>query len=377
MAKVTFPQDWETATLGEVCKSITDGTHFTPRYTTEGVPFYSVENLTANDFINTKFISEADHLEMIKRCKPEKGDILMTRIGSIGDTKLIDWDVNASIYVSLALLKVNDVVDPTYLYSYSRSQQFVKEIESRSLLNAAPKKINMGEISSVVVHFPKDRNEQLAIAKALSGIEELIEKMKTELHKLKKVFSGVNDTLLNPINYQNTKFALAELCDIKTGSRNNQDKSESGQYKFFVRSDKIERIDSFSYESEAILIPGEGRIGEIFHYIDEPHEVHQRVYRISDPDSRVSMKYLYWYLRKHFGPHAMTNTVKATVDSLRLPTFLDFEVALPNLSEQKRVSTLLDEFETLIQLSETLLIKYECLKKGMAHDLLTGKVRLV
>jgi type I restriction enzyme S subunit len=89
------------------------------------------------------------------------------------------------------------------------------------------------------------------------------------------------------------------------------------------------------------------------------------------------MKYLYWYLRKHFGPHAMTNTVKATVDSLRLPTFLDFEVALPNLSEQKRVSTLLDEFETLIQLSETLLIKYECLKKGMAHDLLTGKVRLV
>lgn len=377
MVELKFPSDWETATLRDVCKSITDGTHFTPSYTTQGIPFYSVENLTANDFLNTKFVSEEDHLLMIKRCKPEKGDILMTRIGSIGETKLIDWDVNASIYVSLALLKVNDVIDPSYLYAYSRSRQFISEIESRSLLNAVPKKINMGEISSVVIIFPKNRNEQKAIAKALSDIDILIEEKKNELDKLKKIFSGCTDTLLNPNNYQNNKMKLAELCNIKTGSRNNQDKSESGRYKFFVRSDKIERIDSYSYENEAILIPGEGRIGEIFHYIDEPHEVHQRVYRISDPDSKIRMKYLYWYLRKHFGPHAMTNTVKATVDSLRLPTFLDFEVAVPGIDEQKRVSVILDDFETLIQTSEAELTKYECIKQGMALDLLTGKVRLV
>lgn len=73
----------------------------------------------------------------------------------------------------------------------------------------------------------------------------------------------------------------------------------------------------------------------------------------------------------------MTNTVKATVDSLRLPTFLDFEVAVPNLFEQKRVSEILDDLESLLLVSETELAKYECIKQGMAHDLLTGKVRLV
>ena len=87
----------------------------------QGIPFFSVENVTANDFTNTKYISEADHAVLVKRCNPEKGDILMTRIGSLGDTKLLDWDVVASIYVSLALLKPNKVVSPDYLYRYTKS----------------------------------------------------------------------------------------------------------------------------------------------------------------------------------------------------------------------------------------------------------------
>ncbi len=58
-----------------------------------------------NEFSDVKYISKEEHETLIRRCKPENGDILMTRIGSVGVTKLIDWDINASIYVSLALLK--------------------------------------------------------------------------------------------------------------------------------------------------------------------------------------------------------------------------------------------------------------------------------
>jgi len=105
------------------------------------------------------------------------------RIGSLGETKLIDWEVDASIYVSLALLKPDNIIHQRYLYAYSKSPIFVEAVEKRSLLNAAPKKINMAEIGGVPVAFPQNKAEQIAIADALSdadkhirGLEQLIEK---------------------------------------------------------------------------------------------------------------------------------------------------------------------------------------------------------
>ncbi len=106
---------WEIRRLADVCRSITDGTHFTPHYVESGVPFYSVENVTRDDFVNTKFISENEHFNLIKRCRPERGDLLLTRIGDIGKAKLIDWDVNASIYVSLALIKLKPELNAQFV----------------------------------------------------------------------------------------------------------------------------------------------------------------------------------------------------------------------------------------------------------------------
>src|SRR6266404_2484745 len=146
-----IPEEWEVIPLAGLCRSICDGTHFTPQYVEQGIPFYSVENVTADDFTNTKFISEAEHAVLIKRCKPERGDILMTRItaGVIGDTRILDWDVNASIYVSLALLKPNSRIVPEYLYRYSKSSAFIQDVERRALINATPKKINMRDIGAI------------------------------------------------------------------------------------------------------------------------------------------------------------------------------------------------------------------------------------
>jgi type I restriction enzyme, S subunit len=69
-----IPEDWNIHSLDDLCSAIIDGTHYTPNYVPNGIPFYSVENVTANDFQNTKFISEREHLNLIKRCKPEKGN---------------------------------------------------------------------------------------------------------------------------------------------------------------------------------------------------------------------------------------------------------------------------------------------------------------
>jgi type I restriction enzyme, S subunit len=190
-----FTKEWNIRPLREVCRLIVDGTHFTPRYVESGVPFYSVENVTANDFIDTKFISQAEHTQLCKRCRPEKGDILLTRIGSIGDTKLIDWDVKASIYVSLALLKVDQSLDPRYLYCYSKSQQFRRDMEDRSLMNASPKKINMGAIGDVPVPVPSVL-EQAAIATILTDMDDELVALDSKLSSFRQVRQGMMQELL-------------------------------------------------------------------------------------------------------------------------------------------------------------------------------------
>lgn len=191
-----FGGAWKAKRLGEVCRLIVDGAHFTPRYVEVGIPFYSVENVTANDFTNTKFISAEEHSRLVRRCKPERGDILLARIGSIGDTKLIDWDVEASIYVSLALLKVNnDKIDAGYLYCYSKSRQFVRGMEDRSLMNASPKKINMGDIGDIPVSVP-DLSEQTAIAAILSDMDAEIAALEAKLAKARQLKQGMMQELL-------------------------------------------------------------------------------------------------------------------------------------------------------------------------------------
>lgn len=93
---------------------------------------------------------------------------------------------------------------------------------------------------------------------------------------------------------------LGELCDIGTGSNNREDACDSGLYPFFVRSQEVLRINSYLYDEEAILIPGEGGIGDIFHYIKGKYGLHQRTYRVHPTSNKIGGRYLYYYLFANF-----------------------------------------------------------------------------
>lgn len=191
-----FRGEWLEMNLGKLCTYINDGTHHTPTYTKRGIPFYSVESVSANDFQNVKYISKAEHEKLIRRCKPEKGDILMTRIGTLGLTKLITWDVDASIYVSLALIKVNDLISSKYLHAYTKSSQFISGVLSRSLLNATPQKINMAEIAEIPIQFPSCKDEQIAVANVLDDMDAEIEELLNKKLKYQNIKQGMMQELL-------------------------------------------------------------------------------------------------------------------------------------------------------------------------------------
>ena len=122
-------------------------------------------------------------------------------------------------------------------------------------------------------------------------------------------------------------------------------------------------------------MPGEGGIGKIFHYINGRFDAHQRVYAITQFRPDVFGKFVYFYMARNFGAHAMQNSVKATVDLLRLPTFLNFEIVMPpTIEEQTAVAAILSDLDTEIAALEARLGKARNLKQGMMQELLTGRI---
>ena len=157
---------------------------------------------------------------------------------------------------------------------------------------------------------------------------------------------------------------LGELTSIKTGDSDLQDAVPDGRYPFFVRSDKVERSNRYLYDGEAILVPGEGRLGEIFHYINGKFDYHQRVYKISDFNG-VAAKFVMYSMMRDFKKHALQNTAKATVDSIRLPTLTEFQFSLPKPEEQKKIGQYFSQIDSLITLHQRKYDKLCTVKKSM------------
>lgn len=234
--------------------------------------------------------------------------------------------------------------------------------------------LNKNTLSNIQIPLPP-LPEQEAIASAFSDADAWIESLEQSLAKKRLIKQGAMQSLLTPKEDWKVK-KLGEMSVIYTGKKNNQDKIENGKYPFFVRSQTVERINSYSFDGEAILIPGEGNLGSIVHYINGKFDFHQRVYKISD-FVNLNGRFLYYYFRMYFGNHAMQNTVKATVDSIRLPTLQEFEISFPFLSEQERIAGILSDMDAELEALEAQLTKARQIKQGMMQELLTGRVRLV
>lgn len=170
---------------------------------------------------------------------------------------------------------------------------------------------------------------------------------------------------------------IENLAYITTGSRNTQDRVNDGQYPFFVRSQTIERINSYSFDGEAVLTAGDGvGTGKVFHYINGKFDAHQRVYRISDFNERINGYFFYLYFSSRFYNRIMQMTAKSSVDSVRREMIARMLIPIPPLHEQRAIAAALSDVDALIASLERLIAKKRAIKQATMEQLLTGKMRL-
>lgn len=176
-----IPDTWEWVRLSDIC-NISDGTHQTPTYVEHGIPFISAQNVKPYRFLpeNHRDVSYEDYLEYNKNISPEKGDILMARVGAgIGEAAIIDQDFEFSIYVSLTLIKCySKEFDMMYLLHVLNSPIGRKLAEKKTLGKGASQgNLNLIFIREFVLPIPP-LAEQKRIVKRVEEILALCDELK-------------------------------------------------------------------------------------------------------------------------------------------------------------------------------------------------------
>ena len=162
------------------------------------------------------------------------------------------------------------------------------------------------------------------------------------------------------------KCKLGDVCSTSTGNKNTQDKIDDGIYPFYVRSQTVERINSWTFDGEAILTAGDGvGVGKVFHHTYGKIGVHQRVYILSN--FKCDANYLFHFFSSKFYNRVKRMSAKNSVDSVRKEMITDMPLSLPCHKEQVKIGRLLTILDERIATQSKIIDKLQSLIKGIAQ----------
>ena len=369
------PNGVEYVKLNTVCK-IYDGTHSTPAYTSTGVKFVSVQNI-GNLYESDKYISLADFKKY--KVTPQNGDILMTRIGSIGVCAIVDKDEPLAYYVSLALLKPNkDILDSKYLKYVIESSHGRKELRKRTLVNAVPIKINKDDIGKITIPIPpiSIQKEIVRILDVLSKLTlKLTEDLSTEIAVRRQQYEFYREKLLT-FESGITWMPLGKIGRVAMCKRimKNQT-SPTGDVPFYKIGTFGKQADAFisnelfdEYKKKysfpkkgSILISAAGTIGKTVVYDGNPaYYQDSNIVWLEHDETIVLNKYLFYCYQ--LKPWIISDG--GTISRLYNDNIAKAKIPVPSLAEQQRIVDILNHLDELFSnIQNELLAEIKARKK--------------
>ena len=343
---------------------IYDGVHQTPDYQDSGIMFLSVENIAT--LKSEKYISE-EAFERDYNVYPEKGDILMTRIGDVGTTNVVETAEKVAFYVSLALLKPNGI-DSYFLSNAMKTNDFQKGLRERTLVTAIPQKINKDEIGKINIFITNNDEEQKKIGAYFSSLDHLI-----TLHQRKNIYFYEKVTLvweqrkLGEVFKEYSEKGHTELPTLTiiqgggTVKREDSDRNlmydetNLSNYKMVRKDDFIVHLRSFEGGLEKASL--DGIISPAYH-----------TFHSDEADSR----FYYPYFRSfEFIKHKLVPHVYGIRDgrSIDIEGMKSIEIPYTSLSEQRKIGDYLELLDHLITLHQRKCEETKKLKKYMLQKM--------
>lgn len=162
-----LPSNWEWCRLEDIVWHLSDGTHKTPKYTESGIPFVSVKNMSSGrlSFENTKFVSKEESDILNQRCNPEKGDLLLSKVGTTGIPVIVDVDFQFSLFVSLALIKFfPNLIDSSFFVYLIKSPLVQNQVREHTR-GVGNKNWVLNDIAKTIIAIPPLAEQKRIVAK--------------------------------------------------------------------------------------------------------------------------------------------------------------------------------------------------------------------
>ena len=327
-----------------------------------------------------KCVSHTDEAEQLSRKYADYGDILFAitseDIPFIGNSVAYVGKERILVGGDIVVMKHNQ--NPKYI-SYALSTTDAVQQKGKGKVKSKVVHTNVPSLKEIIIPLPPlpVQEEIVRILDLISGLQlALHQELQAELQRRVQQYSYYREEILTHFNpEQDAKvYKLGDICELGTGSHNTQDGLREGAYPFYTRGIEILYLNSFDFDETAIITAGDGAgVGKVFHYVKGKYALHQRAYRIVPIQSKVLARYLYYYLETEFYAYIIKSSVSSSVTSIRKPMLLDFPVLLPSLSEQQRIVSILDRFDSLANdLSQGLPVEIE--KRSQQYEYFRDKL---
>ncbi|HHC3969354.1 TPA: restriction endonuclease subunit S [Klebsiella pneumoniae] len=401
-----IPEDWFVEPLTiitEPKRPISYGIVQTGPSVINGVPCIRVVDISNGKIQTDNLITTSEKISAsYRRTILKKGDIVIPLRGKVGEIAIVDkYTHGANLTRGVALISLKKEYDSRYVRQYLSCKDSADRFLA-SMNGSALQEITIATLRRFPLARPNSLKEQIVIGKVLSDTDALItelEQLITKKHAIKTAtmqqllsgrtrltqFTKESDGSLK--GYKSSELGdipedwelekIGSLLSITTGGKNTQDKIADGNYPFFVRSQTVEKINSFSFDCEGVLTAGDGvGTGKIFHYINGKFDFHQRVYLMFNFSDRLDGYFFYIFFSNNFYDRIMSMTAKSSVDSVRREMIADMVMLLPPKAEQIAIASILFDMDSELTALEQKLAKIRDIKQGMMQQLLTGRIRL-
>lgn len=347
--------------------------------------------------IDEKRWSEASQIQV------EDGDLLITKDGTVGKVAIISGlDDKASLNSGVLRIQTIDEIDRRFLYYVLLSDEFWMWFNYTNSGASTILHLYQNVFDEFTFTFPQ-KNEQQKIADFLDKKTAQLDKVKVlleeQIQKLKDyraslIYETVTKGLDKTVPMKDSGIdwigqvpegwgveRLKYLVEISTGTSNTQDRTvESEGYPFFVRSQNVEKLPTYTHDTEAILTAGDGvGVGKVFHYYKGKFTAHQRVYILSN-FKNIESKFLFYYVSINLKNEVSLGGAKSTVDSIRMPMLSNFMVSIPSSTEQHNISNYLDceikRIQAMIEIKQNQIENIDKQRQTLIYDYVTGKRRV-
>lgn len=357
--------------MGELTTKVGSGS--TPKggnavYTSVGHCFVRSQNVGMGYLI----LDDIAHIDDVihqkhKATELNEDDVLLNITGaSIGRTAITTKEIEGgNVNQHVCIIRANSKVSPKFLCNYIQTKKIQNYIQSLQT-GGSREGLNFEQIRSFPISLPNIA-EQNKIAQLLDKLNERIATQNKVIDKLQSLIKGIAQHCIRELINGWKYVRLGDICKITTGKLDANAQVENGQYPFFTCAELPFNIDSYAFNTEALLISGNGANLGYINYYKGKFNAYQRTY-VLDHFS-VNIQYVKWALKVLLPQRIAIEKSSSNTPYIVLSTLADLKIPIPNNSKQNHIANLMMSFERKLSTQLALSDLYNKQKQYMLRQM--------